>query len=93
MGLVFGSLVAFVNSRLTKHYLKKQATEKNDSILPTMAMSFGRMLISAAALVLVFVLRNWLPWPFAAVILGTAIGLTAVSFALIYRLTKKYQDL
>ena len=92
VGLAFGSLVALLNSRLTAHYLKKQESERKDNMIGVMAMSFGRMLIAAAALFLVFLVRNWLPWPLAAVLLGTALGLTVVSFVIILVLSKKYQD-
>lgn len=88
-GLVFGSLVALLNSRLTAHYLKKQESERKDSMIGVMAMSFGRLLIAAAALFIVFLLRNLLPWPMEAVLLGTAVGLTAVSFIIILCLSKK----
>ena len=92
VGLVFGSLVAWLNSRLTAHYLQKPESERKNHTVGVLAMSFGRMLVSFGALLLVFLVRNLLPWPFAAVILGTALGLTLVSFVIIFRLSKKYQD-
>ena len=92
VGLLYGGLVAFLNSRMTAHYLKKQKEEHSGNLLGVMAMSFGRLLIAAAALFIVFLLRNWLPWPLNAVLLGTALGLTVVSFVIIGCLTKKYQD-
>lgn len=92
VGLAFGSLVAGLSSCLTAHYLKKQASERKDSMLGVMAMSFGRLLIAAAALFVVFLLRNLLPWPLNAMLLGTALGLTVVSFIIIFILSKKYQD-
>lgn len=92
VGLVFGSLVALLNSRLTAHYLKKDASERKGSMIGVLAMSFGRMLISFAALLLVFLIRNLLPWPFTAVIVGTVLGLTVVSTIIVFRLSKKYQD-
>lgn len=92
VGLVFGSLIALLNSRLTKCYLQKAESQRQGNMIGVMAMSFGRMLISFGALLVVFLLRSVLPWPFTAVILGTALGLTVVSFVVIFRLSKKYQD-
>lgn len=92
VGIVYGSLVAFLNSRLTKRYLDRQQTGSNTGMASVLSLSLGRQLISLAALLVVFLLRNWLPWPFAAVLIGAAVGLSVISIVIIYRLTKKYEE-
>ena len=88
-GLVFGGLVAFLNSRLTKRYMRQQEDQTDQSMLPLMKLSVSRQIFALAALAIAFLLRNVYPWPFVAVICGTAVGLTVVSFLFLYRLTRK----
>ena len=82
IGLLWGALVAWLNSRINK-----KAMEKN-SAKAMMAASLARTAIDIAALGLVFLLRNVLPGNFEATIVGTAasLGLLTVYFA--YRLSK-----
>ena len=82
MGLVWGALVAWINSQINKKALEKNST--NAMLLANM----GRMLIDIAALGAVFLLRNVLPGNFEATIVGTAasLGLLTVYFA--FRLSR-----
>jgi drug/metabolite transporter (DMT)-like permease len=90
-GLAFGSAVAYLNSRITKHYLDKNRDRVGtEGVGAVMGVNGLRQVINVAALAIVFFLRNVLPLPFYAVILGTAAGLTAVSFLFIWRLSKNY---
>jgi dipeptide/tripeptide permease len=81
-GLLWGALVAWLNSRINK-----KAIEKN-SAGAMMTASILRTAIDVAALAAVFLLRNVLPGNFEATIVGTAasLGLLTVYFA--YRLSK-----
>ena len=82
IGLLWGALVAWVNSMINRKALMKNST--NAMLLA----NFGRTLIDIAALAAVFLLRNVLPGNFEATIVGTAaaLGLLTVFFA--FRLAK-----
>ena len=77
VGLLWGALVAWVNSRINR-----RAIEKNDT-KAMMSASLTRTVIDIVALGAVFLLRNVLPFNFEATIAGTAasLGLLTVYFA------------
>ena len=77
IGLLWGTLVAWLNSRINKAAIEKNSTKA------MMGASIGRTAIDIAALGLVFLLRNVLPGNFEATIVGTAasLGLLTVFFA------------
>ncbi|MEG1758114.1 MAG: hypothetical protein RR235_06595 [Oscillospiraceae bacterium] len=87
-GLAFGSAVAYFNYRITRRYAREnngQATASEGiSVLKVTSL---RMFTNIAALATVYLLRNVLPLPFAAVITGTAVGLSMVSLLLIWHLS------
>lgn len=88
-GLAFGSLIAYLNSRITKKYLNKNKDKSGpEGAASAMGVSALRMLISVLALAAVFFTRKLIPLPFTATIIGAAVGLTAVSFAFLWHLTK-----
>lgn len=76
-GLLWGALIAWVNSRINK-----KAIEKN-SEKALLSANFTRTLVDIAALAAVFLLRKVLPFSFEAAICGTAasLGLLTVYFA------------
>ena len=82
IGLLWGALIAWLNSRINK-----KAIAKNDT-KAIMTANMIRMAIDVAALAAVFLLRKALPWNFEATIAGTAasLGLLTVYFA--FRLSK-----
>ena len=82
MGLVWGALVAWLNSRINKKAIQKNSTKA------VLGANLTRTVIDVAALALVFLLRNVLPGNFEATIVGTAasLGLLTVYFA--FRLSK-----
>lgn len=92
MGLIYGGLVSLLCSRLTAHYLKKQTSEQKHNLIGVMLLSFSRLMIAAAALLVVFLLRDWLPWSYEGVLVGAALGLSAGAVGTSYALSKKYQD-
>ena len=73
-GLVYGFLVGFI-----KYVCLWKSTIKSDKKI-TSGNLYARMVISwianFAALLLVFLLRNLLPFSFAAVLLAAAVGLS-----------------
>ena len=77
VGLLWGALVAWLNSRINKIAIGKNDTKA------MMEASLGRTVIDVAALGAVFLLRNVLPFNFEATIAGTAasLGLLTVFFA------------
>ena len=82
VGAVWGALVAYLNSRISRNAIRKNSTK---AVLTANAL---RMVIDVAALGIVFLLRNILPFSFEAMIMGTAasLGLLTVYFA--FRLSK-----
>jgi hypothetical protein len=92
-GLIFGSLAAFLNYRISKSYMERSRNGSGkNGIVSVMGVSFARMLINAVALAVVFFLRDLLPWPFAAVVIGTSLGLSAVSILLILHLSRCHKQ-
>ena len=77
VGLLWGALIAWLNSRINKNAIAKNDTKA------MMEASLGRTVIDVAALGAVFLLRNVLPFNFEATIAGTAasLGLLTVFFA------------
>ena len=89
-GLAFGSAVAYLNSLVTKHYIKKNSQKTGaDGNLSVMGMNVARQLINLAALLAVFLLRNVIPLPFSAVIIGTAVGLTLISTFFVWLISRQ----
>ncbi|MBR4473987.1 MAG: hypothetical protein IKS55_10155 [Oscillospiraceae bacterium] len=82
IGLLWGALIAWLNSRINKKAIEKNSTKA------IMTANITRTVIDIAALGSVFLLRNVLPGNFEATIVGTAasLGLLTVYFA--YRLSK-----
>ena len=80
IGLLWGALIAWLNSRINKKAIEKNSTKA------IMTANITRTVIDIAALG--SVLRNVLPGNFEATIVGTAasLGLLTVYFA--YRLSK-----
>ena len=85
MGLLWGALIAWLNSLINKRAIQKNNTKA------VMSASLSRTFIDIAALGAVFLLRNVLPGNFEATIAGTAasLGLLTVFFA--FRLARPDQ--
>ncbi len=86
-GLAFGSAVSTLNVHITEKYI---LNVDNQELLKTgtsriMAINAVRLLLDAAALFVVFILRNVLPFSFIPAIIGTAFGLSVVSFFMLYK--------
>lgn len=86
IGLVFGGAVACCSAWLTKRSLKK------DKTAAVMGVSFLRQLLDIAALLIVFLLRNVLPFPLYATLIGTAAGLSVGGILLAVRTGKKMEN-
>ena len=82
IGLLWGALVAWLNSQINKKAIEKNSTKD------VMAASIARTVIDIAALGLVFLLRNVLPGNFEATLVGTAASLGLLTVVLAYRLAK-----
>ena len=81
-GLLWGALVAWLNSRISKKAIEKNSTKA------MMLASLLRTALDIAALALVFLLRNVLPGNFEAAIVGTAASLGLLTVYFEYRLSK-----
>ena len=79
IGLLWGALTAWVNSRINKAAIRKNSAKS------MLLANVARTVIDIVALGLVFLLRNVLPVSFEAAICGTAasLGLLTVYFAFI----------
>ena len=82
-GLVWGALCGFLNTRILR-----RAIAKNDNSA-IMAANLARMAIDLAALGLVFLLRKVLPFSFEAMLIGTAVAMSAVTLVFAFRYGKK----
>ena len=82
-GLAWGALCGFANVLILK-----KAIAKNDSNI-LMAANLGRMTVDLLALLAVFLLRTLLPFPYEAVLVGTALALSAVPLFFAFRYGKR----
>ncbi len=82
VGILWGAVVAFLNSRISK-----KAIEKNTAQAVLVA-NFTRTAIDIVALGVVFLLRNKLPFSFEATLIGTAASLGMLTVFFAYRLSK-----
>lgn len=82
VGLIWGALVAWLNSGISRRALRKNSTKA------IMTANTFRMLIDLAALALVFLLRNVFPFSFEATIAGTAVSLGLLTVVFAYLLSK-----
>jgi len=90
LGLALGCAAAFINTMITRVLVADQGSEvKPMSSLKVLLATILRYIVSALALLAVFLARNALPIPFYAVIAGTAIGLTVGSFIMLWIMLKK----
>ena len=83
IGAAFGFAVANISAVLTRRGMKK------DEANAVMAASMLRTLLDILALLIVYLLRNVLPFPFYAVIIGTAVGLSVSNVVLASRMGKR----
>ena len=81
-GLVWGILIALLNNAITKASLK---TEKTAAL---MGANAARTLVDLAALGMVFLLRNQLPFRFESALVATAVGLSITTIVLAYQMGK-----
>ena len=88
VGLLWGALIAWLNSRISKKAIAKNSTQS------MMAASIARTIIDIAALGAVFLLRNVLPFSFEAALVGTAasLGLLTVCFAFLLSKPEKKEE-
>lgn len=85
LGLAFGAFVSWGNSKLIRRSLQK------DKTAAVMGASFLRQLLDFLAFLVVFLLRKVLPFSFYAVIIGTAVGLSAGSILMAIRTGKQVE--
>ena len=82
-GLAWGALWAWVNTMILK-----KAMAKNDANALT-AANMARLMIDGLALLAVFLLRKVLPFSYEAMMIATALALSAVTLGFAFRFGKK----
>ncbi len=82
-GLAWGAVCGAVNCLI----LKKAIARNNSNTL--MAANLARMTVDLLALLLVFLLRKVLTFSFEAMLIGTAVALSAVTLVFAFRFGRK----
>ena len=82
-GLAWGALAAVLNRLINKKALEKSSTNA------LMAANIGRTAVDLAALGAVFLARGLLPFPYEAMLIGTAVALSLVSLIFAFRYGKR----
>ncbi len=82
VGLIWGAIVAFLNSRISKKAIEKNTAQA------ILTGNLSRSAIDIVALGAVFLLRNVLPFSFEATLIGTAASLGMLTVYFAYRLSK-----
>ena len=82
-GLVWGALCGLLNTRILKKAMEKNS---NNAV---MAANGIRMGVDLASLAAVFFLRTVLPFPYEAILVGTAVALSVVTILFAYRYGKQ----
>lgn len=80
VGLVWGAVIALINGFFTK-----RCVEKNTSSAMTTA-SIVKIVSYILAFVVVFLLRNVLPFSYEATIIGTVLALSMLQIVISYRI-------
>lgn len=81
-GLVWGALCGGVNVHIMKRAIQKG---KDQAVMTANAL---RMAVDLAALGLVFLVRKLLPFPYEAMLIGTAVALSVVTIVFAFRYGK-----
>lgn len=91
IGLVYGSLVAYFNSKLMENYIQKNKNEE-DPMQTAKGFTAKRHIINAIAIVILCLLFKLLNQYWFPSILGALIAMTLMSYYFLYRIGKKDQD-
>lgn len=81
VGLLWGTLAAFVNSRITLKCIAKNTASA------ITVMNLAHMAVDVAALAVVFLLRGLLPFSFEATLIATAAALSIVTIIFTYKIS------
>ena len=79
-GLLWGAAAAALNMRISKKALAKGETNA------LLASNLGRSAVDIAALAVVFLLRNVLPFSYEAMLVGTAVSLSLLTILFAFRI-------
>ena len=82
-GVLWGALAALINMAINKKALAKASTNA------LLAANMARTAVDLAALGIVFLLRKILPFPYEAMMLGTAITLSLLTVFFAFRMAGK----
>ena len=82
VGLCWGTLIALLNSRITRNAIARGTTSA------VMTGNFIRTVVDVAALAAVFLLRKVLPFSFEATMISTAVALGLLTLFFAFRMAK-----
>ena len=88
IGLVYGTIIAFLSGKLTENYIQKHKDEENP-MKTSKRFSAARQLINVAALIVLCLFYKVLNQYLFPAILGTLIAMTLMSYFFLYRIGKK----
>ena len=82
LGLLWGTAAALINAKISRKALEK------GSAGALQAASAGRLAVDIAALGLVYLLRNVLPFSYEVMLVATAIAMSLMTIVLAFRMSK-----
>ena len=88
IGLVYGSIIAYINGRLTASYIEKNKDKKNP-MQTAASFSATRQIVNAAALLIIFLFHKVLGNYLFPVLIGTLVAMGFVSYFFLFRIGKK----
>ncbi len=91
LGLAYGTAIAYINGRLTENYIRNNKDHENP-MQRANGFSATRQIITAGALVVLFLFYGILKKMFLPVLIGALIGIGFVSYVFLFRIGKKTQD-
>lgn len=91
LGLIYGTIVAYINGKLAENYIRKNKDSENP-MQRANGFTATRQIINAAALMLLFLLYGFLKKLFVPVLIGTLIGIGFASYFFLFRIGKKEQE-
>lgn len=91
LGLAYGTVIAYINGRLTENYIRNNKDHENP-MQRANGFSATRQIINAGALVVLFLFYGILKKMFLPVLIGALIGIGFVSYVFLFRIGKKTQD-
>lgn len=91
LGLAYGTVIAYINGRLTENYIRNNKDHEKP-LQRANGFSAARQLINVGALTVLFLFYGVLKKMFLPVLIGALIGIGFMSYVFLFRIGKKSQD-